>query len=184
MQQRPRSAPRGCLATVIIGVLMFGILGMGIVTADALSARPPVPITVGQGVSISPSLAWQFASRFESPTGEEDGVALTRGSATMLVYTSDQPAEDELADVTAELLGEGLVSVGEAEPGALHPDHDAFRFGFSGAMPGMSAAPVEGETVAVAGSGVTVIFVAWSEVGTYQHVRAEIEALIAQASIP
>lgn len=184
MRKQPAAVPRGCLPTLLIGLLMFGILGTGIVTADALSGRAPVPIVVGQGVTISPSLAWQFVSRFEAPTGGEDGVALTRGSATMLVYTSDQSTEGELASVREELLGEGLVSAGDPEPGQLHPDHDAFRFGFSGAMPDLSAAPIEGEAVAVAGSSVTVIFVAWSEVGGYQRARAEIEGLIAGASIP
>jgi hypothetical protein len=182
--QTPRE-PRGCLPTVLIGVLMFAIVAAGVFTADALSERDPVPVTVGAGVTIAPSLAWQFVTRIEAPTGEQDGIVLTRGSGNLLVYTSPAPVADALAELRTELLGSPLMSVGEFDQMTFGPgDRSGLRFAFSGAMPELAAAPVEGEGYAVQGSEVSLLMLGWAGTGDFRLLRDELAAMISGATIP
>jgi hypothetical protein len=184
LPERRERQPRGCLPTLAIALIMAAIVAAGVVVSEALSDKPPVAVEVGAGVSIRPPLAWSFVSRFDAPTGANDGVVLTRGVGTMVVYTSPAAGAVELDDLRTELGGGSLVSIGETEAAVLAPGREGLRFAFSGAFPELSSVPIEGEAVAIEGSSVATVFVIWSEVGSYQLLRDEISRIIAEATIP
>ncbi|HVM30526.1 MAG TPA: hypothetical protein VM305_07135 [Candidatus Limnocylindrales bacterium] len=184
MPERRDREPRGCLPTFAIGLLMFAIVGAGVAASDALSERPAVPVVIGAGVSIRPPLSWSFVSRFEAPTGEEDSVLLTRGVGSLLAYTSDASVEAELDELRRQLSTSSLVSLGQTEAVDVHPGRNGWRFAFSGALPELAAVPVEGEVVAIVGSSVVLVSVSWSDVGSYELIRPEIDQMLAGATIP
>jgi hypothetical protein len=184
LPERRARQPRGCLPTLVIALIMVSIVGAGVIISNALSDRPAAAIEVGAGVSIRPPLEWSFVSRFDPGTGEDDGVVMTRGVATMIVYVSAAPAATELASLRAELGGSSLVSLGETEPVTVRVGRDGLRFAFSGALPELSSVPIEGEALAIQGQAVSAVFMTWSEVGSYQLLRGEISQLMGEATIP
>ena len=174
---------RGCLPTLAIALLMVAIVGGGFFAAGALSGRPPVPVEVGDGLTIAPPIQWQFVARIDPPAGGSDGVLLTRGVGSLLVFTSPTAAAEQLGQLRDELAGGPLMSVGTIGPAQTGRTEAALRFAFTGAMPELSAAPIEGEATAVQGAGSTAIFLAWADIGEYQLLRGEVEAMIRQAGI-
>jgi len=164
---------------------MFAIVLGGYVVADALSDRPPLPIAVADGVSISAPLEWEFVNRVEPQPDGTEGVVLTRGAGTLILLTSPATTSEVLADLDAELTAGGMMSVGDTAAADVREGQPAERFAFTGVLPELSATPVEGEATAVRGTSVTVLFMAWGGVGQYQpFVGDEIDRMISGATIP
>ena len=163
---------------------MLAIVGGGLLAALATSDRQPVPITVGGGVSFVAPPDWSFVSRVEPPADGGDAVLLTRGVAGLLVYTAPESGPRALAELRAELLASPMMSVGDDQPADAGPGVTATRFAFSGVLPELAAAPIEGEATAVQGSTLSVVFFGWADVGDYHVMRHEILEIISRADIP
>jgi hypothetical protein len=168
----------------VIALLMPGILVGGVFAADALSDRPIVPIAVADGVTVTPPLDWEFVTRLDPQPDGTEGIVLTRGFASLIVYTIPLAPPEAVAALRDELTEGGMVSVGEVQPVDFRPDQAEQRFAFTGPMPELSATPVEGEATAIDGRTVTVVLMAWTGVGEYDIVRNEIERMILEATIP
>jgi hypothetical protein len=175
---------RGCLGTLAVALLMFAVLGAGLATATALRDRPPVPVTVGRGVAVQPPIEWEFAARLDPAPGVDSGIVLSRGVGSLLVYVPPGDGRDALESLRNELDASSLMSTGEIETADLRAEGDAYRFAYSGVMPELAGYAVEGEAIAVQGGQVAAVFLAWTAVGDYQLVRAEVEAMISRATVP
>lgn len=164
---------------------MPAIVIAGYIAADSLSDRPPLPIAVAAGVSVSAPVEWEFVNRVEPQPDGTEGVVLTRGAGTLILLTSPAATGQVLADLSAELTAGGMMSIGDTAPVDVREGQPAERFAFTGVLPELSATPVEGEATAIRGTSVTVLFMAWGGVGQYQpFVGDEVDRMISGATIP
>jgi hypothetical protein len=172
--------PRGCLPTVLVLVAMLGIVGLGGVASAAVADLPDLPVNVSRGVTISPPAGWEFAGRSDDGAG----ILLTSGFASAYVWTVDGSDEREpLEALKAEWSVEPLLVLGEVESIDIRPGLPAARFVYSGSIAEVASA-IEGEVIALRGTGYVVLFDAWAGLGGYLQARAEIEQMIDGAVLP
>lgn len=178
---RPRSQPRGGLATLAVLLIMLGIVGLGYIAQDAVAGLPPRPVEVTAGVVVTPLEDWEFGGRSEDGTA----VLLSQGDGSLGVEV--RPGTDVaavLAALRAEWTGSEAVTASEIEPVTnLRNGQAGQRFAYSGTFEGVPAA-VEGEVTAYAGRGIVVLFDGWSGLGSFRNVKSDIEAMINAAVIP
>src|SRR4051794_1076954 len=76
-----RSQPRGWLATLVVLVLMVVIVAAGFYAQSAVAGIPPRPVTVADGVVVTPGDEWEFAGR------SDDGqtILLTQGVGSLAI---------------------------------------------------------------------------------------------------
>jgi hypothetical protein len=77
-----------------------------------------------------------------------------------------------------------MLTTGPIAASDVRPGQAAFHFALSGVLPEVSAAPLEGDAIAVQGGRVSVVVFAWAHVGEYNLIRDEVEAMIVTAVIP
>jgi hypothetical protein len=172
--------PKGCLAVIVVGLVMVGILVGGAFASDALANLPPKPVSVGP-VSVVVPNTWTFEGRGE----DGNAILLSRGNGSLGVAVLEgTDATATLEEMRAEWESTGTVTTSDIQPVPdLRPGETVQRFAYTGEFEGL-AGPVEGEVTAVAGDGFVVVFDGWSGIGDYVTVRDEIETMIGGATIP
>lgn len=172
---------RGCLGTLGVLLAMVAIVGGGAFAAGAVAGLPDQPVAVSRGVVVQPPTGWAFAGR----TQDGSGILLTSGSASMFIETvagSDERAA--LAELRAEWSSEPTLALGEIEAANdVRPGVPGARFSYAGTIPEIASA-IEGEVIALRGTGYIAIFDGWAGLGDYLLARDEIARLIRESTLP
>lgn len=173
--------PKGWLATLVVALTMIGVVAGGCLAQDAIADAPPVPVTVANGVVLTPPADWKFGGR------SEDGktVLLSRGQGSLAISVEDgTPVATAIATLRDQWIASETVTATDVGPAiGVRPGQSVLRFGYSGTFDDIASA-VEGEVTGVQGTSVGVIFDGWSGFGEYHTVRDEIDAMIAATTIP
>ena len=178
----PARQPKGWLATLVVFLTMIGVVGGGCFAAEAIADAPPVPVTVADGVTLTPLPDWEFGGR------SEDGktILLSRGQGSLAISVEPGvPVETALANLRNEWTASGTVTATEivAAPTEVRPGATVLRFGYSGTFDDIASA-VEGEVTGVQGTSVAVVFDGWAGFGEYHTVSAQIDEMIRATTIP
>jgi hypothetical protein len=176
-----QSQPKGWIATFVALVLMVLIVGAGFYAQGAVASIPPQPVTVADGVVLTPVADWEFAGRSDDGTT----VLLTQGVGSLAISAlQGEDARYALEAKRHEWIATGTVRVGGIERVEnINSGRGGLRFSYSGTFDGV-AAPVEGAVTAVAGTSVSVLFDGWAGIGEYRSVTADIDSMISSAVIP
>ena len=178
----PTKQPKGWLATLVVSLTMLGVVGGGCFAAEAIADAPPLPVTIAEGVTLTPLADWEFGGRSE----DDRTILLSRGNGSLAISVEPgAPVDASLTNLRNEWTGSGTVTATEIEaaPTDLRPGATVLRFGYSGTFDDIASA-VEGEVTGVQGTSVSVIFDGWSGLGEYQTVEADIDAMIRATTIP
>jgi hypothetical protein len=179
----PDKPQRGCLATFVVLAVMLLIVGGGAVAADAVAGLPDPPITVVDGLRITPYAGWEFGGRID------DGrtILLSRGDGSLAVTVpvEVEPPQAALERVIARWRTEFStpLTTGAIEPSDIRPGQPSARVSYAGAFDDVHY-PVEGELVAVRGTDLVVVFDGWAGEGDFALVRDQIRTMIQGATIP
>ncbi len=179
----PARPPRGGLATLAVLLVMLGIVGGGYAAEAAVADVPARPVTVADGVVVTPLAGWEFGGRSD----DDQDVLFSKGAGSLAV--SVLAGREEPAAALSTLLAgwrdeQGTqLSAGRSEPVAIPEGRSAASVTYSGTFQGI-AYPVEGEVTAVQGSNVTVLFDGWAAEGDYAQARGEVDRMVREATIP
>jgi hypothetical protein len=176
-----RAQPRGGLATLVVFLVMIGIVGGGYVASNAVADLPAQPVEVARGVVVTPVANWDFGGR----SSDGNTVLISKGDGSLAVSVS------EGTDVTAALTrlrdewtASGTVTASPVEPVTdRRGGQQGLRFAYSGSFSD-TPAPVEGEVIGFAGSGLLVVFDGWASMGDYIRIQPDVAAMIDAAVIP
>ena len=166
---------------MVVLLVMIGIVGGGFVAANAVAGLPAQPIEVARGVIVTPYEDWEFGGRSE----DDITVLISKGDGSLAVTVL------EGTDVTAALtqLRDEWTSSGTVTAGAIEPTTDrrggeqGYRFLYSGSFSD-TPAPVEGQVIGFAGSGIVVLFDGWAALGDYIRIQPDVAQMIDSAVIP
>jgi hypothetical protein len=173
--------PRGGLATLAVLLIMIGIVVGGAFAQGAVANVPPQPVTVANGVVVTPLDEWEFGGR--SDDGKTVLLSQGIGSLAITVLDASDP-EAGLAALRDEWIGTEAVTAGEImRVDDVRVEQPVFRFPYSGTFEDIATA-VEGEVTGVGGSEVAVLFDGWAGFGDYISVRDDIATMIRNAVIP
>jgi hypothetical protein len=176
---RPQE-PKGWLATIAVGIVTIGIVGLGFVASRASLGLPVLPVDVGAGVRIYPPLEWRFLGPSRDGTGGE----FSNGQGDLVVALDSRVDEQAVAArVRDVIVGRGASATEVESAPEAHSPNRAARFAFNGPFPGVQTV-VEGEVVVVAGTNDSVIFVALSGPGDYSAIEVPVAGMISSLTIP
>lgn len=174
------SESRGCLGTLGVLVAMIAIVGGGALAANAVADLPDQPVSVSRGVIVQLPEGWDFAGR----TDDESGILLTSGTASLFIETVDGTDERlALSALREEWSTEPTLALGEIEGTDIRPGVAGARFAYSGTIEQIPTA-IEGEVIALRGSGYIALFDAWAGMGEYLPARGAVETIVRDVTLP
>jgi hypothetical protein len=178
---RPGSQePKGWLATITVGIVTIGIVGLGFLVSRASLGLPVLPVDIGRGVRIYPPVEWQFVGPLRDGTGGK----FANGQGAVIVEVDSQRDEQAVATGVRDSLVSGGASATEVESAPdAHGPNRAATFAFNGTFSGVQTV-VEGEVFVVAGTNDSVVFIAIAGPGRYNAIEDAAAAMIRSATIP
>lgn len=188
MPVRPDEAPsqrvreRRWVPTLIVTALIVVVAQGARTVADATSAPPGPPITVGSVLTLQPRPGWDVVSTTAVPPAAR----LHRGPVLLDVFVYPV-APDGPGGVAARYVEGALrpslaqVVIGEAAPITLAGGVPAVRFGYQGITE--DGVPLEGVVIAASGSSASVVFDAYAPHGELPTVIEDVRAMVEGAEV-
>jgi len=173
--------PRGGIATLAVLLVMVGIVAGGFIASNAVAGLPAQPIEVAHGVIVTPVEDWEFGGR----SSGGNTVLISKGDGSLAVTVNEgTDVAAALTELRDEWTASGTVTAGEIETVTnLRGGQSGMRFVYSGTFSD-TPAPVEGQVVGFAGTGIVALFDGWAAVGDYVRVQPDVTKMVNGTVIP